>query len=69
MLRRQMNEAPPSLFRPVVALTLNVLCPVYEEWLDSAQGLTFLDELVGLKRYKPAASKLVELEDDYASGW
>jgi hypothetical protein len=48
LIQRQLPEASPHLFDPVLKLALNALEPVYDEWLDSDTGVNFCLEVVGL---------------------
>lgn len=71
MIRRRLNEAPPTLFRPVLTMALNALLPAYDDWLDSSQGGGFVKEHIGITRLEFAKPKAPEPADadDYAADW
>lgn len=69
-LKRQLSEAPISIFRPVHPLALNVLCPLYDEWLGSAAGEAFCRDAIGLARIpRPKQAVTLDASDDYMSAW
>jgi len=72
-IRKQLNEAPPTLFHPTLMPCLNAFADVYTEWLDSEQGKAFCKEHIGtIRSLKPKAVKeelQLDTTEDYLSGW
>ena len=76
-MRKQLPEAPPSLFRSCLPAALNVLERPCTAWLETPAGKAFTQEHVGLTRIQLKLPDLKQMgdsaygveADDYAAGW
>ena len=75
IIRRQLQEAPPGLFRPTLVPVLNSLFGVYSDWIESDSGKQFCNTVVGMTLSLPRSNKGATMEgylpttEDYLSGW
>jgi len=68
-LKRQVLEAPPSLYRAAQILALNFLHEKYEQWLESPEGKAYCEELAIDRLKKPTTDTDMFDGGDYNAGW
>lgn len=74
-IERQLPEAPPTLFRPVLAPALNALTLAYWRWLETSEGQQAAISMIGfMPRWSMAPGQQTPVPElsstaDYLSGW
>ena len=68
-IRRQLQEAPPGLFRPTIVPCLNTLAGEYLKWLESSDGVDFCSNVVGIKRALKLKKSKINTTEDYLGEW
>ena len=68
-IKKQLQEAPLTLFTETIVPCLNILSPKYIEWLDSKEGRGFCGAHIGLQRSVVKTKAKLDNTDDYLHGW